>query len=107
MLQDLSYPLGLIAVEKEIATGRRPDILCYRRESADLTCLLIVECKAQKCGVEARKQAFGYNASLGAPFVCVADPFEIHTLFFDGALIASVPFLPSYPELQKMAHVRR
>ena len=101
MIKELGYPLGLLAVEKELQTGRRVDLLCY---APRLLCpLLIIECKAKPCTEEAKKQAMGYNASLGAPFICVADSSEVHTLWFEGSAIASVPFLPTFEQLCQKA----
>ena len=101
MLNELGYPKGLIAVEMSLGKPkRRADIVCYRCSQA-LTPLLIVECKALKISLDAQEQAFGYNAALGAPFVCLAAGEEVVTLWFDGKKIARVPFLPRYRDLNE------
>jgi hypothetical protein len=103
MLNELGYPKGLIAVEMSLGTAkRRADIVCYRCQEG-LTPLLIVECKAAKITREAQEQAFGYNDTLAAPFVCLAGDEEITTLWFDGKSIVRVPFLPQYKELNDAA----
>jgi len=107
MLSVLGFPKSLIAVEKKIgAMGRRADIVCFARgirPNEALSPLLLVECKAEDCSLAAREQAFGYNASLQAPFLCIAGKTQIHTLWLNGNKIASVPFLPPYCDLLKMA----
>jgi hypothetical protein len=94
----LGYPRGLISVEKQIP-GRRFDLVCYRKINEQLLPLLLVECKAGKLTAEAEKQVFGYNHSVGAPFVCLANESEIKTLWHQAGKIASIPFLPTYNEL--------
>lgn len=97
MLNDLGYPPGLIAVEMYLGSPqRRADIVCYR---SSMQPLLVIECKAKELSQEAEEQAFGYNASLGAPFVCLAGKDALATLWFDGQKIARVPYLPTYKEL--------
>ena len=104
MLDCLGYPKGLIAVEKEIGNARRRvDVICYAIHSTDLSPLLLIECKAHDCTVEAREQAFGYNASLQAPFLCIAGKTQIHTLWLNNNKIVSVPFLPPYRDLLEMS----
>ncbi len=99
MIGVLGYPKGLIAVEKEFAAiGRRADVVCYR---SNFCPLLVVECKAGECTQKARQQVLGYNAALGAPFVCIAGQKEIFTLWLEKGEITSVPFLPSYLDLCK------
>lgn len=106
MIRDLGYPLSLIAVEKELGVHRRRfDIVCYG-SGAEFFPLLIIECKALDCSQAAREQAFGYNAMLGAPFICIAARSEIHTLWLNANHIESVPFLPPYQELLEIAKKR-
>lgn len=110
MIRDLGYPKSLIAVEKEIGSHRRRfDIVCYAcgiHPDRELFPLLLIECKPHNCSEAAREQAFGYNATLGAPFVCIACKTEIHTLWLNADKIASVPFLPPYLELIEIAKKR-
>jgi hypothetical protein len=107
MIRDLGFPRGLIAVEKELgAYRRRFDIVCYAsaiHPDHALHPLLVIECKALECSEAAREQAFGYNATLGAPFICIAGKTEIHTLWLNADKIMSVPFLPPYSELLEIA----
>jgi hypothetical protein len=107
MIRALGFPRGLIAVEKELGVSRRRfDIVSYAcgiHPEHALHPLLIIECKAIECSEAAREQAFGYNATLGAPFICIAGKTEIHTLWLNANKIASVPFLPPYSELLEIA----
>lgn len=98
MLDSLSFPKGLIAVEKKISASlRRVDIVVYR---ANMTPLLLIECKAKPLEEEsAFRQAAGYRATLPAPFWCVAHAGGIRTFWMKENVLQSVPFLPSYPQL--------
>ena len=96
MIVDLGYPKGLIAVEKQIES-RRFDLVCYTQAMSPL---LLVECKAEKFGDAAEAQAFGYNATIKAPFICLASLNEVKLLWHEkSGKIASVPFLPTFAEL--------
>ncbi len=106
MIDELGYPKGLIAVEKDISSlasprlNRRIDILCLRPGADGLKPLLLIECKAGKLTPEAEKQALGYNDAIGgAPFVALAGLDEIKTFWRELDRIASVPFLPRFDEL--------
>jgi len=93
MLGPLGFPKGLVAVEKKISFGRRADIIVYLRDG---TPLLLIECKATCADEEvAFRQAVGYNASLAAPFWCIAHGSGVRTFWTGG----SVPFLPPYKQL--------
>ncbi|MBS0625047.1 MAG: type I restriction enzyme HsdR N-terminal domain-containing protein [Verrucomicrobia bacterium] len=94
----LGFPKGLIAVEKGIEADRRFDLLCYYRAD-ELKPLLLIECKAHSLNVEAENQLFGYNAKLGAPFVCLANGSETRLLWREQGRTASVPFIPPYAQL--------
>ncbi len=110
MIGPLGFSKGLIAVEKEVCgTKRRADIVSYRLASEGVCPLLVVECKKEGSLFAAKEQALGYNFRLGAPFFCVASSTEIHTMWFEGTLLKSVPFLPAFHELSEMAerHVQR
>lgn len=102
MVSDLGYPKGLLAVEKDLETGRRFDLLCYAKAKEGLRPLLLVECKADKIDDSAARQAWGYNSLIGAPFLCLVGGREIRTLWLDPKAegkMASVPFLPPFAEL--------
>jgi Type I restriction enzyme R protein N terminus (HSDR_N) len=105
MIDELGYPKGLIAVEKEISSldaprlNRRIDILCLRPGSVGVKPLLLIECKAGKITQEAERQALGYNDAIGAPFVALAGIDGIKTFWREHDRIASVPFLPRFEQL--------
>jgi hypothetical protein len=105
MIDEWGYPKGLIAVEKELSSGRRLDLVCYASLNGRLVPLLLVECKAEKISKEAEEQALGYNESFQAPFVCLASSQAIKTFWREQGKVASVPFLPLYEQLvEKIAH---
>ena len=95
MIHSLGFPKGLISIEKGIG-ARRYDLVCYTRS---MTPLLLVECKATPLNDAVVQQAFGYNATLKAPFICLSSPTETKTLWQEKGKIAAVPFLPMYSEL--------
>jgi len=113
MISELEFPKSLIAVEKEIASlpnhpdcpqalpKRRLDLVCYATVKTGVAPLLVAECKSIPLNESAERQLFGYNASVGAPFMCLASGSEIKTLWKEGGRIVSVPFLPRYSELLK------
>lgn len=102
MIDELGYPKGLLCVEKKIgAIGRRVDLLCYAALKEGLSPLLLVECKADFCNKTAEQQLFGYNASVCAPFLCLASNREVRTLWKEGEKILFVPFLPKFNDLLK------
>lgn len=74
----LSIPLGLISVEKEIASSNeiiRADIVIYDRRGAPW---MVVECKAPdvKLTQSAFDQIARYNAHLMAPYLLVSNGTE-------------------------------
>ena len=100
MLGPLGYPKGLLSIEKGIPfLKRRVDILCYTPHKEGLVPLLLVECKAEDEGVLPEKQVFGYNFTIHAPFLCVIQGDSAKTFWKESEALASVPFLPSYPQL--------
>lgn len=110
MVQELGFPLSLIALEKELATlphlfhlppdqipKRRIDILVFAKNihpSYPLYPLLMIECKACVLNPKNAAQVIGYNETVKAPFVGVAndkqimigkyDPLEKHFAFRQG-----------------------
>lgn len=103
MVGPLGFPQGLIAVEAEVGKSkRRADIVCYAL-MPQLSPLLVVECKAAALTLDAEAQAFGYNAALGAPFICLAGRDGIATLWLSGGKVCKIPYLPSYKELYDAA----
>lgn len=99
MIGPLGYPKGLISVEKKIGE-RRYDLVCFTKEIAPL---LLVECKAIELNEAAVNQAFGYNDTLKAPFICLANAAEVKTLWSERGNLVSVPFLPSYEQLYEFS----
>lgn len=95
MIGELGFPKGLIAVEKKVGS-RRFDLVCYTPE---MTPLLLVECKAGELNEVALHQAFGYNETIQAPFLCLANGLEIKTFWQEGKENKVVPFLPAFAEL--------
>lgn len=96
MIGELGFPKGLISVERAVGS-RRYDVVCYSKSGKPL---LLVECKAGALTEMAVQQALGYNATLMAPFICLAGPNQIKTLWLEQGKIASVDFLPMYKELK-------
>lgn len=99
MIGELGFPKGLISVEKKIG-NRRFDLVCYTKSTSPL---LLVECKAGELNEAAENQALGYNATVKAPFICLASPTAIKTLWQERGRIVSVPFLPTYDELYEFS----
>lgn len=99
MVSELGYPKGLISVEKKIG-DRRFDLVCYSKSAQPL---LLVECKAGELNEAAENQAIGYNATVKAPFICLACPTAIKTFWQEQGRIASIPFLPTYAELYEFS----
>ena len=74
------YPAALIAVEREIqlyGLRRRFDLVVFDREGQPW---LLVECKAPDVNLSRRvfDQAFRYNITLGAPYLCVTNGIQHH-----------------------------
>lgn len=106
MIGPLGYPRGQLAVEKNLfAAGmlRRIDIVCFTPWTDTLRPLLLVECKAADLTLEAERQLFGYNAQIGAPFLCLAGSTQVRLLWQEQGEVRSVPFLPSYGQLVNQA----
>lgn len=95
MIHSLGFPKGLISVEKGIG-ARRYDLVCYTKS---VTPLLLVECKATPLNDAVIQQAFGYNAVVKAPFICLSSPTETKTLWQENGKVVAVPFLPMYEDL--------
>ncbi len=112
MIEELAYPKGLIAVEKDLSSvspadrGRRVDILCFTPASGGVSPLLLIECKADLWDEAAEKQALGYNEKIGAPFIALAGKEAIKTFWREKGRVASVPFLPRFPDLLAAVHGR-
>lgn len=104
MTGPLGYPRGHLAVEKNLFSfglQRRVDLVCFysERSTGVLKPLLLIECKAGSLAEEAENQLFGYNAQIGAPFLCLTNGAERKTIWQELGALRSVPFLPSYAQL--------
>lgn len=99
MIDTLSFPKGLIAVEALLESGRRADIVCYYKKNDALFPLLVVECKAQVLEEEAYLQGAGYQTTLLAPFLCLAHPKGMRTFWKEKEIVRSMAFLPPYLQL--------
>ncbi len=103
MVGSLGFPKGLIAVEALVGKSRRrADIVCYAL-MPHLSPLLVVECKALAFSADAEAQAFGYNRTFGAPFICLATGEELTTLWYSSGRVCRVSDLPSFKELYDAA----
>ncbi|HEY5968898.1 MAG TPA: type I restriction enzyme HsdR N-terminal domain-containing protein [Chitinophagaceae bacterium] len=75
LVQELKYPLDLIAVEKEIQLGdlkKRFDILVYDRDHKPW---MLVECKAGEISLDEKVlyQVLRYNISMPANFLVITN----------------------------------
>lgn len=75
LVQELKYPLQLIAVEKEIQLGelkKRFDILVYDREHRPW---MLIECKAGEITLDEKvlHQVLRYNISMPATFLIITN----------------------------------
>ena len=75
LVQELKYPLQLIAVEKEIQLGelkKRFDILVYDREHRPW---MLIECKAGEITLDEKvlHQVLRYNISMPADFLIITN----------------------------------
>lgn len=108
----LGYPKHLIRVEVALkpsvlthavkdskAPRRRLDIVCYQKSGHSFTPLLLVECKACALSNATLRQVIGYNYYLKAPFICVANAFEMR---FGSLDLERVESLPSYETLLQL-----
>ena len=101
MIGPLGYPRGLISIELEVKeTSRRVDLLCYYKAGEEMRPLLLIECKAHSLNRDAENQLFGYNATVGAPFICLVSSVETKMLWREKGKTQSIPYLPSYIQLK-------
>lgn len=108
MIDELGFPKGLLAVEKDLASlsplstidpHRRIDILAFVPGKEGLQPLLLVECKAIVIDEAALSQALGYNRVVKAPFICLTNGVLIKTFWKEKGSMISIPFLPSFRQL--------
>ncbi len=118
MIKDLGYPKEYIAVEVALSQlphlslrssdevpSRRVDILVFAKgidPDHELYPLLMVECKAAPLTHRFAQQVVGYNESVGAPFLALANGEEVLTGFWDEILghYEFRPGLPGFSELR-------
>lgn len=111
MVDALGYPLGIIAVEKALRSlphlentdlslipDRRADIICLRQGRP----LLLLECKAVPLNDQVLRQVWGYNYSIKAPYVAIANEQEVRTCWYDPQTgdYRVVPYLPTYQDIK-------
>ena len=115
MIEKLSYPATLIAVEQPLRQlphlsvsdlsripDRRADVLCFAKTGDDvLQPLLLIECKAVKLTSGVINQVLGYNHYVGARFIALVNQEEVRTGWYDPAKkgYSFIDFLPTYPSL--------
>ena len=103
MVQQLGYPKHSIVVERSLSEvtsqtsvpNRRLDILCF--EVKTLKPLLLIECKAIPIHQKMLSQVMGYNAYIGAPFICLANQDSLILGWGNQEIGAHT--LPTYSEL--------
>ena len=99
LLQEMQYPSGLLALEKQIRLGerlKRFDILMYDREHAPW---MLVECKAPSVELspETLQQVLRYHISLPASYLVITN--GNHSMGWkkqDGQLL-SLEAMPVFP----------
>jgi hypothetical protein len=115
MIYELSYPRGLISVEKALSEIpcftsmtvplRRVDVVCFAAKihpQYPLYPLLLIECKENKKEAEAAwQQVQGYNSFLRACFLAVAYPEGELFGFLEVGKLHFLPYLPSYLQLMQ------
>ncbi|MBS0622795.1 MAG: type I restriction enzyme HsdR N-terminal domain-containing protein [Verrucomicrobia bacterium] len=103
MLEQLGYPRGLLAVERDIGATRRADLIVYEKTQEGLAPLMLVEFKGGALRSVHFRQVIGYNHILGAPFVALANAQEFLLGFVGGGgKYQFTPGLPSYFDLVKL-----
>lgn len=116
LIQKLDYPVGTIAVEKELRQiphlrsvtaklpQRRADVVCFAKgihPTEELYPLLLIECKSTKLTRKMINQVVGYNHYLQAHFIALVNHEEIRTGWFnqDTRSYQFFSYLPTYPQL--------
>lgn len=93
LTQELGYPRAHITVEKELKKiphlvnspleipNRRADIICFGKDihpEYSLFPFLMIECKAIPLTTKVIHQVMGYNHSVKAKYIAVANQNELH-----------------------------
>lgn len=99
LLQEMQYPAGLLALEKQIRLGerlKRFDILMYSR---DHTPWMLVECKAPSIELspETLQQVLRYHISLPATYLVITN--GNHTMGWkkENGQLLSLEAMPVFP----------
>lgn len=122
MIKNLDYPEPFLIVEKSLdqlsfltkksvgtAPLRRFDLLVLAKDlikNEPFSPLLLMEFKAVPLGDQALRQVLGYNYSIQAPFVAVANQEEIRLAWHDHekkGQLHMIPALPPYSYLINQA----
>lgn len=115
-MQTLGYPLELMACEvslrqlphlalsEETIPKRRADLICFAQNihpHFPLYPLLLIECKATPLTAAARRQLCGYNQSVSAPYICLANEEQQLFGFQEGDHLnyTFIDYLPRYKDL--------
>lgn len=122
MIDDLGYPLEMIAVEKGLSQmshlvqqvnlpKRRADVIVFGKNIHPLYSLfplLLIECKAVKLKEQTLRQIAGYNHYVQAPFLCVVNQNECLWGYFDSKIkdFSFTKGLASYKELLQMIGIK-
>lgn len=116
MVEDLGYPLGLIAIEREIGKlphlarrsqgipRRRVDIIVFTPSHDDLLPVLLIECKAEPLTPQVMNQVMGYNHYVQASAVAVVNFNEAQVLYCRGDRFHPIQALPCFDELLRIRY---
>ena len=114
MVEELEYPIALLAVEKELSSlphlqlistkkipKRRADIIVFTKGRTSLFPLLMIECKALPLTLKFAQQVIGYNTFVKAPFVALANENQMMTGSYNekSGMFGFTPGLPPYQTL--------
>jgi hypothetical protein len=109
LIDQLGYPVALMAVEKELRAlphlahhcsplpRRRADLIVFA--PGELEPLLLVECKAVPLTPAVINQALGYNFYVAAPVVAILNSDAICTAWWRGEDYVYKSHLPAFDEL--------
>ncbi|MFM7015634.1 MAG: type I restriction enzyme HsdR N-terminal domain-containing protein [Bacteroidota bacterium] len=100
MTEYFSYPLSLLAVEKQIIVNglkQRADVVVYNKNGKPW---LIVECKSPtvKLDEDTLHQVVRYNLSLNVPFLVLTNGMEHFCLEYKNETFEFLSTLPAYPQ---------
>ena len=98
LLQDMRYPSGLIALEKQIQLGelnKRFDILVYDREYNPW---MMVECKSMNVRLDSKvlDQVLRYNMSLPVRFLIITNGHACYGFDRSAGRLEELEQLPSF-----------